>query len=119
MIFDDHDCTELVAAVGESHYQDALISICGSKRWQKVAFDCLAALAPEPSNPHDSMAISVQINGQIVGHLSRADARTYRRLIDEAAPQFIACRARIAGRGEGSETSNLGVFLQLPRPPRP
>ena len=114
ILFDDDDCTELVAAVGESHYQDALIAVCGSRRWEKVAFDCVAALVPEPSNPYDSNAISVQINGQPVGYLSRSDARAYRRLVDDAAPQFIACQARIAGRGEGSETSNLGVFLKLP-----
>jgi HIRAN domain-containing protein len=116
VIFDDDDCTELVAAVGESHYQDALIAICGSKRWEKVAFDCLAALVPEPSNPYDSNAISVQINGRPVGYLSRADARAYRRLVNDAAPQYIACEAHIAGREEGSETSNLGVFLKLPPP---
>jgi hypothetical protein len=116
LIFSDDDCTELVAAVGESNYQSALISICASTRWEKVAFDCMAALVPQPSNPHDPMAVMVQVEGKLVGYLSRADARAYRRLIDDASPQYIACQARIAGREEGSETSNLGIFLQLPPP---
>ena len=114
ILFHDDDCTEIVAAVGEASYQSALIAICGSKRWERVAFDCIAALVPEPNNPHDPNAIAVQVEGRLVGYLSRADARAYRRLVDDAKPQLIACRARIAGREEGSETPNLGIFLRLP-----
>lgn len=117
VIFDDADCTELVHVVGESHYQDALRSICGSHQWEDVSYDCLAALVPEPSNPYDRNAVMVQINAFCVGHLSHSDAVRYRRLIDEAAAKqkYVACRARIAGHGPGGETSNLGVFLKLPR----
>lgn len=116
IIFEDDDCTELVAAVGESNYQSALITLCGSQRWEHVAFDCVAALVPEPDNPHDPNAIAVQVQGHLVGYLSRAEARAYRRLVDDANPQYIACKARIAGREEGSETPNLGIFLRLPPP---
>src|SRR3954451_16316901 len=84
LLFDEADCTELVPAVGESHYQDALIELCGSKRWEKVAFDCVAVLVPEPSNRYDASAISVQIEGRLIGYLSRSDARAYRRVVDDA-----------------------------------
>ena len=39
-----------------------------------VPFDCIAALVPEPSNPYDSNAVMVQIDGRHVGYLSREDA---------------------------------------------
>jgi HIRAN domain len=121
ILFEDADCTTLVAVVGESHYQDAIRSICGSHRWEDVRFDCIAALVPEPSNPYDSNAVMVQIDGRHVGYLSREDAVAYRPMIQEVARrgQFIASRARIAGHGPGARTSNLGVFLHLPSADEP
>jgi hypothetical protein len=114
LMFDEGESTELVAAVAESHYQDALRSLCGSQRGEEVRFDCTAVLVPEPSNPHDSNAVMVQVDAHLVGYLSRGDAVNYRSLIADALPRFIQCEARIAGRGPGGETSNLGVFLRLP-----
>lgn len=116
LIFDSAECTELVAAVGESHYQDALRLLCGNQAWEDVQCDCTALLVPQPSNPHDPNAVMVQVDAKLVGYLARADAVNYRALIREALPRFIHCEARIAGRGPGSETSNLGVFLRLPPP---
>jgi hypothetical protein len=112
--FEGDECSELVAAVGESNYQEALSRVCGSSRWEDVRFDCIAALVREPNNPYDSNAISVQVEGQIVGYLSREDAKAYGPLV--ATHGVVACRARIAGRGPGSETQNLGIFLELPPP---
>lgn len=112
----DSDPTELVAAVGESHYQEALRHACGSDHWQDVRFDCLAALVPEPGNRYDPDAVMVQLDGQLTGYLSRGDAIDYgpvvRPLFEEG--RVILCPARIAGRGPGSDTSNLGIFLKLP-----
>ena len=121
VIFDDADSRELVAVVGESHYQEDIRDICGSHKWEDVSFDCTAALVPEPSNPYDPNAVMVQIDARLVGYLSRADAVDYRPLIDQALAKdkLVACRARIAGHGPGGETSNLGVFLHLPRPDEP
>lgn len=116
LIFDQGECTELVAAVGESHYQDALRSLCGNQGWEDVRFDCIAVLAPQPSNPHDPNAVMVQVDAQLVGYLSRGDAASYQALIREAMPRLIQCEARIAGRGRGADTSNLGIFLKLPPP---
>jgi HIRAN domain len=121
VIFDEADCSELVGVVGESHYQGDIRDICGSHKWEDVSFDCIAALVPEPSNPYDPNAVMVQIDARLVGHLSRADAVKYRPLIDQALAKdkLVACRARIAGHGPGGETSNLGVFLHMPRPNEP
>jgi len=120
ILHDPRDATEMVQVVGESHYQPALRAICGSDRDEDIAYDCVAALVPEPTNPHDEHAVMVQIGGQHVGYLSRQDARSYREMIDSVMRngKSLAARARIAGRGpeRGSRTSNVGVFLRLPPP---
>lgn len=114
----DENCTELVDAVGESHYQDALRAICGSKGWEDVAFDCIAVLVPEPTNPYDPNAVMVQVDGHCVGYLSRDNAIAYGTLIKHPnlKGRFAGCRAQIAGRAKarGGTTSNLGIFLRLP-----
>jgi hypothetical protein len=112
------DCDELVAAVGEASYQDALRRICGSDRWEDVRCDVRAVLVPEPSNQYDPNAVMVQVDGQLVGYLSRGDAIEYRpttQLLFEEQ-HVIVCDARICGRGPGSDTANLGIFLELPTP---
>jgi len=120
IILKDEDCTELVAAVGESHYQPALRAACGDQKWEDVAYDCIAALVPEPENEHDPNAVMVQVDGNLVAYLSRDDAVAYSGLLAQVAStgRFLACKARIAGRGPEHEgtTSNLGIFLQLPPP---
>jgi hypothetical protein len=108
----------LVAAVGEANYQPALQSLCGSRRWEDVRYECVAALVPEPTNRYDPNAVMVQCDGHHVGYLSRGDALDYRPAIQAFARQgrVIACNAMIAGRGPGSDTPNLGIFLTLPKP---
>lgn len=116
------NCTELVAAVGEASYQPALRETCGSKRWERVRLDCTAALASEPSNSHDANAVAVYADCRgthlHVGYLSRGDALDYQGAVRKAADMgyTIICRAHIAGREQGSETPNLGIFLDLPTP---
>ncbi len=61
--------------VGESQYQDALGQITGGKTEDGHEFECVAVLEPEPSNPYDSNAVAVRINGQTVGYLSKPLAR--------------------------------------------
>jgi hypothetical protein len=119
-LFDD--CDQLIAAVGVSHYQLALAEICGSEHWERVRFDCQAALVPEPDNPYDANAVRVFANCRgsyiQVGYLSRRAAVEYGPAVRRAAELgcTIACQGHIAGREEGSETPNLGVFLDLPTP---
>jgi hypothetical protein len=123
--FKFEDCTEWVAAVGESFYQPALRGICGSQRWEDVRFECEASLIPEPNNPHDTtgnaVAVYAACEGQahrIVGHLPRGDASDYQNVVAKAKllGRTIVCDAHIAGRGPGSDTPNLGIWLELPLP---
>src|SRR3989475_11727740 len=65
--------------VGESHYQEALEQICGPRTDEGEDRRIEAHLVLEDENPHDSMAVRVDINGITVGYLSRDHARKYRR----------------------------------------
>jgi hypothetical protein len=110
---------ETVAIVGEASYQPAISKACGSTKWEDVRCEISAALVPEPGNPHDSNAVSIYIDGEKVGYLSRGDAIDYRPAMDAlraAGYNAGVCSGVIAGRGPGGETMNLGVFLYLAAP---
>ena len=103
--------------VGESHYQEALEAICGPRSDEGEDRRVEARLVLENDNPHDSMAVRVDIQGQTVGHLSREHARQYRKQLERAgcASTDAYCKARIRGgwdRGEGGQ-GHYGVFLDL------
>jgi len=101
---------ELVRVVGTSHYQDALLELTGRQGDEEIRVDKIAIFAPEPENPHDPNAIAVQIDGRLVGYLSRDENR---RWLDVVSGREVGCEAMIAGRGG---TTGLGVFLRLPTP---
>lgn len=115
------DGDELVNVAGESHYQEALRSISKPTTNAEVRFEVLAVLRPDPENPHDPNAVRVEIEGELVGYLSRDDAVAYRPLSKKllSTGKVGRCEAMIAGRGGAGGTSNLGVFLRLPPPEGP
>jgi hypothetical protein len=87
-----------VDVVGESYYQPALDEIAGGRTTEGyVVREHLAALVLEPQNPYDKQAIAVQIEGRVVGHLSREDARTYGPFIRQCrdADRYAAARAKL------------------------
>lgn len=98
-----------VAVVGESHYQIALRSICGPG---EVRHACRALLALEDDNPYDSNAVSVNINGKKVGHLSRDYAVLYRKEWAKSIDLDGTWDALIIGGGDDREF--VGVWLDLP-----
>lgn len=74
---------------------------------------------PEPGNEHDPNAVAIFIDGEKVGYLSRGDALDYQpamRALRTAGYSAGVCSGCIAGRGPGSETKNLGVFLYMAAP---
>jgi hypothetical protein len=108
----------LVAAVGESHYQAALVEICGRNDREAILFECEAILVPEFDNPCDDNAIRVEIDSRTVAYLARDDALAYRPVIVALREARFAagCRALIVGRdGHDPETQtlNLGVCLDI------
>ena len=111
---------EIVAIVGEASYQPAIAKACGSTTWEHVRCEIdQFTVVPEPTNPYDSNAVAIYIEGQKVGYLSRGDALDYQPAMDalrHAGYKAGVCRGSIAGRGPGSDTKNLGVFLYLADP---
>ena len=104
--------------VGESHYQEALLSLAGAKTEQRKDLKGFATLILEDDNPYDQNAVKVMIRGKQVGYLSNKNAPIFRDQL--AKTQYkdhkrIACRAQIRGgwkdyRSEG----HFGVKLDIP-----
>lgn len=103
-----------LSVVGESHYQAALLAITGSSPGVEVAFDCIAELLPEPTNPHDPHAVMVRIEGKCVGYLSRQNAQKFGRRLKEMvdAGQPTICNAYIGCKPD-TGNPNLGVSLEV------
>ncbi len=107
-----------VDVVGESHYQDALESICGGRSEESQRLVVEAFLIPEDDNPHDSEAVRIYIQDETVGYLDRETARSYRKQMTEVGMSGVAakCNAIIVGgwdRG-GGDRGHFGVKLDLP-----
>lgn len=106
------------AVVGESHYQPALVAAAAGTQVAEGDFsggpEVIAALVPEPRNPHDRNAVRVDIAGRTVGYLPREDAARYVRPLGALAQRGVlgTCPARIMGGGD----LWYGVFLQLAPP---
>jgi hypothetical protein len=103
--------------VGESNYQQALEAVCGGRNEDGVDLVVDASLTPEDSNPYDPQAVRVDIQGQKVGYLSRANARLFRKRQTEAgqASSVVACKARVKGgwdRG-ADDRGQFGVWLNV------
>lgn len=97
--------------VGESHYQQELDRIAGGKTRDGHELVVEARLVLQDDNPHDSQAVQVCIGADLVGYLSRADARKFRK---NAAPntRVFRCRARIVGGWkDGRSSGAYGVQL--------
>jgi hypothetical protein len=111
-----------VPIVGESHYQQALESICGRRKVDGEEKLVKAMLILDNANPVDKLAVRVEINGLTVGHLSKKDARQYRAQLKQARRPnaIIACQAEIRGgwerpKGKGQvDRGHYGVWLDLP-----
>lgn len=107
-----------VDVVGESHYQEALESICGGRTEDGVRLRVEASLVPEDDNPHDSKAVRVYIQDQPIGYLDRETARSFRAEMAEVGMTGVAakCNAIIVGgwdRG-GGDRGYFGVKIDLP-----
>lgn len=105
--------------VGESHYQEALESICGKRKEDGEEKIVKALLILEDSNPHDKNAVRIEINGKTVGYLSREYARQYRKELKKAGRPRVttSCEAEIRGgweRDGGKDRGHYGVWLDLP-----
>jgi hypothetical protein len=107
-----------VDVVGVSRRQDVLAAVVErhGRSGRTVTVD--ASLVLEDSNSHDANAVRVEIDGALIGYLSRDNARRYRADLAAAGqPQAtVRCKARIVGGFETSdgERAHFGVRLDLP-----
>lgn len=107
-----------VDVAGESFYDDSFKELCGERTIEGIRIETTALLQLCDDNPYDKYAVRVTIKGYPVGHLSREDARAFRRLVRYGAlseHEEFECAAIICGgwdRGEG-DTGHFGVRLDL------
>lgn len=82
--------------------------------------DLTAALVADPTNPHDSQAVAVYLEGHHVGYLSRQDARRYGPAIRRAAAvgDSFAVPGRIWGTKNTYTSADVvgQVNIHLPDP---
>lgn len=103
--------------VGESFYQKELARLVGAHDEQSVEKHCVATLVLEDDNKHDPKAVAVFVNGQKVAHLSREDARSFRRRLGskKLSGATTTCDALIVGGGtkRNGEKLMYGIKLDL------
>ena len=96
--------------VGESNYQDALERFAGPKTEQGVSFPCEVLLVSENDNPHDRMAVRVELDGLTVGYLAREDARDLRGLLAEEGLRGARVRSPAMIKGGWKKPDDEGMF---------
>ena len=92
------------------------MAIVGGTVGDRIRHDIVAVLVPEPTNPYDANAIAVQIDGQVVGYLSRATAQEYLpglQHLMSVRGGYVALRGVIVGGGYYDDgPGRLGVWLE-------
>ena len=107
---------------GESFYQEQLEAIAGPKSEKGTNYECRALLVCEKDNPKDKYAVSVKIQGEVVGFLSKSDAREWRKMLkaEGADTSEVSVAALIVGgwrktaRNGATDEGSFGVKLDVP-----
>lgn len=98
--------------VGTSFHVENLVALCGPATDHVRRTPKEAVLVLEDDNPHDPNAVRVDIDGLVVGHLSRADAVLFREQYARWARKGMPCDAIIVSR-RSDAASDYGVRLDL------
>ena len=95
--------------VGEQSYQDNLKKIAGPKEEESKFFECYAKVSSEPFNQYDKNAIKVEINGLLVGYLSKSEAaKLSSKVANKTVPAVID-----GGWKDEESTGSYGVKLAI------
>ena len=95
--------------VGEQSYQNNLKKIAGPKEEESKFFECYAKVSSEPLNQYDKNAVKVEINGLLVGYLSRSEAaKLAGKVINKTVPAVID-----GGWKDEQSTGSYGVKLAI------
>lgn len=102
---------------GTSFRQDVLEAVLrGREDWRGHA-----ALIPEPTNPHDRLAVAVWVEGRQIGYVARGIAALFHRAIAEqlsVKAQVVATSAKVYRTSYGTAAAliRLGDYLDLGAP---
>lgn len=99
--------------VGESFYQGALAALA-HQHGTRTTFAVLLVL--DNDNPHDPQAVAVMTQGERLGHLSRQDARSYRRRLSALRLSELpaTCDAQLIGGPTSTDPArSYGLLLDL------
>ena len=95
--------------VGEQSYQNNLRKIAGPKEEESKFFECYAKVSSEPYNQYDKNAVKVEINGLLVGYLSRSEAaKLAGKVVNKTVPAVID-----GGWKDEKSTGSYGVKLAI------
>lgn len=95
--------------VGEQSYQANLRKIAGPKQERSKYVEVMARVVSEPFNAYDKNAVKIEINGLIVGYLSRDDAKLLAgKVINQTVPALIN-GGWLDDNSEGSYGVKLGI----------
>ena len=95
--------------VGEQSYQNNLKKIAGPKEEESKFFECNAKVSSEPLNQYDKNAVKVEINGLLVGYLSRSEAaKLAGKVVNKTVPAVID-----GGWKDEESTGSYGVKLAI------
>lgn len=95
--------------VGEQSYQNNLKKIAGPKEEESKFFECYAKVSSEPFNQYDKNAVKVEINGLLVGYLSKGEAvKLAGKVINKTVPAVID-----GGWKDEEGTGSYGVKLAI------
>ncbi|WP_062034537.1 hypothetical protein [Acinetobacter sp. BMW17] len=95
--------------VGEQSYQNNLKKIAGPKEEKSKFFECYAKVSSEPFNQYDKNAVKVEINGLIVGYLSKGEAvKLAGNVINKTVPAVID-----GGWDDSDSIGSYGVKLAI------
>ena len=95
--------------VGEQSYQNNLKKIADPKEEESKFFECYAKVSSEPLNQYDKNAVKVEINGLLVGYLSRSEAaKLAGKVVNKTVPAVID-----GGWKDEESTGSYGVKLAI------
>jgi len=106
--------------VGESYYQGALEKLFKESKPKEndgVINTLDAHIVPDDLNPYDDKAVRIDIDQYTVGHLSRDDARSFRRRLGakKLTGQITKCKTIITGGHilANNQKADFGISLDI------
>ncbi len=95
-----------ITIVGESGYQGVIKAI----KKQAGGREFVIVLRPEPQNPYDANAVSIQVDGNVVGYMPRDLAKQWQPVLLAAESEGYVVQGKAAIYGGTKDKPSLGVF---------